>query len=416
MTPDGRSESGSNRTPSPTFNLEARNEIARGYLLVGVFTLHGLGTMTGLITNPLNAPVSFALLKLLGPHVGMFFILSGISSRAIGKRSLHAVLQQSLMLILLTWVSESAGLVVENLLYGYYGSGLHFIKLLVKPLILGTGGCTFVSWFFTALAIVRIPAWFFERSKRQFSLVVAVMAVIVVVVVVVEHVLLHQTPADGTTFYEWPHWLIGLIFMLIGMKLPKNLIISRRLGLAALAVSTVLTWINNPHMFSTWPCLACHLGYISEADFGAWGSFPIFIAQELSFFGFILWASQHPPALLARVARYFGRSSLQFLLLDGWLLVTLGPLVWVHAGQHISFFVFAGLLVLTPVIHALAYELSKVPINKVVAWCFEMSRLLMTRNFWFELPYARHVAAGFERYVQRPQRASEKPGDSPSNA
>jgi hypothetical protein len=300
-----------------------------------------------------------------------------MSSRGIGKRSLHAVLQQALMLVLLSWVSHVVGVFIVNSLYGGYGTGRLFIKALFKPIILGVGWSTYVPWFFTVLAIVRVLAWLFARNKFAF---VAAWIILAGFIFMTNH--LHRVNC-----YEWQNWPLSTLFFIIGMKLPKNLEVSRKWGLCALAGAVLLTWFNVPHFFSTRPCLICHLAFSANLPHGpkpdgSIGTLPVFLAQECLLFIFTLWAAQAPLAPIAGAARFFGRMSLQVLVLEGWWMATIDQYFWRHEPDRIGFPMLAGILVLTPCAHFLALKIFAPWLNNIVSACSQASQFLMSRRLW----------------------------------
>jgi hypothetical protein len=346
-------------------NFNVRNETARGYLLIGVFFIHGLYDLTYPMNDWTDAPLAFGLLKLLAPQISVYFLLSGMSLRGIGKKSFKAMLPQSLMLIFLAWVSEGLGIIPDALLYGNDGTGIAFLKALVKPMVYGTGGCTYVTWFFTVLAAGRVLVWIFEKSKIYFALS---WATIVGFIFLAKHLHLPDN------LYEWRNWPAATLFMVIGMKFPKDWRVPRAAGLGALAAGLLLTWLDVPGMWRHLPCLTCQVDFVPEPMVGSYGFLPVFIIEQLCVFLFLLWAAQSPPALIGRIGRYFGRASLQFLLLHGWLIVTIGPLIADLYPATGNLFVLAAIFLLNPPLHAAVFRYTESVLNRVLALCFEYGR------------------------------------------
>lgn len=348
-----------------TFNAELRNEIARGYMLLGVFFVHSLVDMA---SNPDPARSELALIKIFGPQVSMFFFLSGMSSRGIGKRNFRAVAQQSLMLIFLSWISHIIGLIGEVLIYGGAGSPRHFLTNLITPLITGTGGSTYVTWFFTTLAVVRILVWLFERDKRRFAVICFGLAALI---------WLAQAMNLPDNIYEWRHWPFAFLFMLIGMRLPKNWRVGTGVGIAAFAAGISLTWFNAPGFFTQRPCLLCNLDFVAGMDIDSAGCIPVYLLAECLFFVGLLWGAQLTwPRLAVRSGQYFGRASLQFLLLHGWFLTTIEPAVTVYLFILPARWLILAAFFFNPLVHAGLFRILGGGLDKIIALCFRAGRMV----------------------------------------
>jgi hypothetical protein len=353
-------------------NFDIRSETARGYLLIGVFFVHGLYEQIWWMNDWHQAPISFSLVKIIGPQISIFFLISGLSMRGIGKKSFRAVLPQSFMLIFLAWISEGLGLVIQNTLYGGYGYGMPFIRQDIKPMVEGTGGCTFVTWFFTTLAVVRILVWLFERSKLLFTLSWVLIAALVLLA---KHL---HLPGN---LWEWRNWPIATFFVLAGMRLPSRWLVPRWLGATSLVAGLTITWLNVPGMWHQPLCFACHLNFIAEPTMGIFGFLPAFIVEEILFFLFFLYAAQNPPALIGRIGRYFGRPSLQFLLLHGWVLVGLEPAIANFLPRRENIALILAIFLLTPAVHAVLFNYLETMLNRVLASCFNAGRSLTDTCF-----------------------------------
>ncbi len=346
-------------------NFNARNETARGYLLLCVFFIHSLYAYTWFTNDWHQAPLSYSLIKIFAPQISIYFFLNGMSMRGIGNKSLRAALPQSLMLIFLAWVSEGIGIVLLNALYGGYGHGLHFIKQAIKPMLYGTGGCTAVTWFFTVLAAARLLVWIYERNKIDFVLSWAV---------IVTLILLGKRLHAPDNLWEWRNWPVATLFMLAGMKMPRDWRVPAWIALPGLVIAIVLTWFDVPGILEAAPCLMCNINFVSEPMVSSYGFLPIFLIEQVLLFLFILWGAQSPPAIIGKLGRYFGRPSLQFLLLHGWILITIIPAVMNALPEKESVIVLLGIAVLNPPLHALIYKYMENPLNRVLAFCFEWGR------------------------------------------
>ncbi len=346
-------------------NFNVRNETARGCLLLAVFFVHSLYAYSFQVGDWKHAPLTFALVKLLAPQISIYFFLSGMSLRGIGKKSFRAVLPQSLMLLFLAWVSVGVGIIPNELLFNSVGTGLGFIKAMVKPMVYGTGGCTYVSWFFTVLAVGRILVWIFEKHKIYFALAWLVIAGLILVA---KHLHLPDN------LYEWRNWPAATLFLVIGMKFPKDWQVPHSIGPAAMAAGLVLTWLDGPGMWHSAPCLTCQINFVAQPMVGEYGFLPAFIIEQCCVFVGLLWIAQSLPPAAHKIGQYFGRASLQFLLLHGWLIASILPLLWQFLPAKGNLLVLAAILFLNPPLHALIFKYTESYLNRVLAFCFAAGR------------------------------------------
>jgi hypothetical protein len=374
-------------------NFNVRNEIARGYLLLGVFFMHGLWFYTAPMPDWHSAPIPFSILKLLGPDVSIYYLLTGMSLTGIGRKSFRAVLPQSLMLIFMAWVSEGLGIIAVQLLYGNYHAGLPFFKAAIKPMVYGTGGITVITWFFTTLAVARLLVWIFEKNKIYFTLAW---------LIILGLILASNELNWPDSLYEWPDWPMATLLMIIGLKFPKDWAVPRAIGLASLPLSLLLIWFDVPGMLSHFPCLTCQIAFVAAPEVGATGFLPAYIAAQFLFFLFLLWAAQVSPPMARNIGRYFGRPSLQFLLMHGWVLVTIWPMMSRLYPQQGNFIVPWAMLVFIPLTHAAIFKATETPLNRVLALCFKAGR---TVTDWIYLLPGLAIAARHRFSHGRPFRA-----------
>ncbi len=346
--------------------LGGRNEVARGYLIICVIYVHILYVVQAVGIPAGSTPITDAQIKLLAPHVTVFFYLSGLTSRQIGKRNFASVAQNSLMLLMIAWVVHIVGLLAATTIYGGYSTPRALFHDLVKPIILGTGDITYVAWFFTVLAIVRLIAWVFEKSKPGF---------IVVVLAITAAIWASQRLGLPDNIYEWRNWPVATLFFLLGMKTPKTFRLSMPLALAALAGSLALTWIDEPGMWHHMPCLRrCRLDFVSQPMVGQFGSLPVFLMQEALFGLFLVAAASWTIPFVTRTARFFGVPSLQILILHGWIIASLFPVLG-YLLPHRENIALLGLLFLAgPAFHAAFYLLLRRPLNWIVSSISDLSR------------------------------------------
>ncbi len=354
-------------------NFDVRNETARGYMLLSVFYVHTLYALIATIPDPSNAPLSFIQIKLLAPHISVFFFLSGMTSRGIGKRNFNSILQQSLMLLFMAWISQLVGMLISVALYGGYPSVDAFIKATLKPIVYGTGDCTYVAWFFTVLAVTRILVWIFERNNFAF---VFVWALIVMLIYVAWRLYLPDN------LWEWRNWPAATLFLLIGMRIPRDWQVPHYLGVTAFVGTMILTWFNQPGVLHAVPCVTCNIEFVAQPMVGEYGSLPVFIVQEILFLLFLLWFSQFRwPAILGRVVRYFGRPSAQFLLLHGWVITAVYPFMTSHFPPKENLLLILAFFLLNPCFHAALFKVLENPLNKVLMFCFASGRWVTAQSF-----------------------------------
>jgi len=350
--------------------LDSRNEVARGYLIICVIYVHILYVVQAVGVPAGSTPITDAQIKLLAPHVTAFFYLSGLTSRQIGKRTFASVAQNSLMLLMIAWVTHVVGLLAATAIYGGFATPRALFGALAKPVILGTGDVTYVAWFFTVLAVVRLLAWLFEKSKPAFVLVAAAIAGLL---------WLAQRLGLPDNMYEWRNWPVATFFFLLGMKTPKTFRLSPPLALAALAGAVALTWINEPGMWHHPPCLRhCRLDFISQPMLGQYGSLPVFLAQEALFALFLTTAAGWDLWFITRPARFFGVASLQILILHGWVITTLFSVLGYLLPHRESVALLVLLFFTGPALHAALYLLLRRPLNWLVAAISAVSRRVTT--------------------------------------
>lgn len=339
-------------------------DIARGYLLIAVFYIHAMIGVSMHMGD--QAWYSLLQLKLLAPNVSAFFFLSGMSAPALGKKGPASVLHLSVVLLLFAIVSHIVGFLI--LLGGIgYPSAWDAARELFKPILLGTGYSSFVAWFFIVLAISRLFAYAFLRSRPAFILVVALSA---------GAIWIGQKLGAPDNIFEWRNWLTATLFLLIGTKLPDAKRIPDWAGVLALVISLSLALINRHGIFRIGPCLTCDLHFVSQPMIGQYGSIFVYVPQQLLFILFLLWAAQRSaPMLIGRVARFFGQASLAILLLHGWVLLTLYPGMLDGMPKVETPFLFVAILCSAIVVHALLYVWLMWPLNWLQAHIFKISDL-----------------------------------------
>ncbi len=342
--------------------LNATIDRARGYMLLGIIYMHAVIAFAS-VREFEAITASFVQIKLLSPHVSVFFLLSGMGARRLGRRGFWKVFRQCSALVLLAVLSHVTGFILIAVLHGTGTDLAGAARMLVEPMVYGTGFSTFVAWFFLSLAVGRVLTYLLYRSPQAFALVVVVLAGII---------LLSQQLGLPDNIFEWRTWPIAFLFFLIGTRIPRNLVIPAPYGLAAAAGSLALTWFNRPGVLWDGPCLACNVTFVSQPMVGGFGSIPVFLAQELLFFVFLISVARlQRPWWLTRPANFIGRHSAMFLLLNGWVIVAINPwlLPLLPAGD--SLLLFLGLLVGGAALHWGLFHLLRRPLVLMVSGSFQ---------------------------------------------
>lgn len=348
--------------------LDPRIETARGYMLMGIFYVHLVICFAQTLSNPADAVSSFVQIKLLAPHVAVFFFLSGAGARYIGKRPFQPIAVQSLMLLILAAIMQVIGYAIGPLLHWPPATWSEVAQQMIKPILLGTGHTTFVAWFFIVLAIVRVLAWGIARGWRMGLIVTAVFTALIV---------LGNQAVETLNLFEWRNVPIALLFFWIGSRIPRQLNIPAWAGLSALVFTLVVTWLNRPGLLTQGPCLTCEIMYVSQPTIGQYRTAPVYIVQELLFLTFLLWATQRPtPFAFNGLARYFGRYSMQALVLHGLLLAGLLPFIMKLFPARPSALLFAVLLVGSILLHAALLRLLRPVLDRLLALCFAIARAI----------------------------------------
>lgn len=349
--------------------LDARADAARGYVLIGVFYLHILFALLKAAPDPAALPAAAIQIKLLAGHVSAFFFLSGMGARGLGQRSAESVAVQSIMLLALAALSHAGGFALDALIYGPPETARDLFRALVRPIVYGTGYSTFVAWFFVVLAAVRPLAWLFERSKAGFAAAICVIAMVIA---------FGDSRNWPHNLYEWRNWPFAGLFFLIGMRIPRSWHVPAVLGVGGLLLSLAAAWFNGPDLWRTGLCWTCNLTFLPYPMVGAAGFVPFVLVQELAFLLFLLWASQlKRPPWPRRVASWFGRYSMQFLLLHGWIITALYPLLVGAISGQANGLMLLAMLLLNPPVHAAIFWLARPLLDRTIALCFGVSRALV---------------------------------------
>lgn len=172
-------------------------EIARGALLLGVFHIHVLHALLDHLGDAGASRLAGLQIKLLSPHVVLFFALSGMTSNALADKTFPIVARRSLMLILVAAGSHAIGVLMQYALWKPWRSTLDLLADIAGPIVFGTGYANFIGWFFIVLAVVRLLAFLLSWNWRVFVLMVAVAVAAIVA---------SQRLGGPDNLYEWRAW------------------------------------------------------------------------------------------------------------------------------------------------------------------------------------------------------------------
>ncbi|WP_176592708.1 hypothetical protein [Sphingobium sp. EM0848] len=349
--------------------LDARADAARGYILLGVFHLHILFALLKVAPDPSAFSASLLQIKMLAGHVSAFFFLGGMGARGLKRRTVESVAMQSIMLLLLAVLSHVGGFVLNALIYGPPATLHDLLRTLVRPILHGTGYSTFVAWFFVVLAVIRPLVYLFERSRIGFAAAAAVIAIVIAY---------GESRHWPYNLYEWRNWPFAALFFLMGMRISRSWHVPAIMGAGGLLLSLAAAWFNGPDIWRSGLCWTCNLDFLPFPMVGTAGFIPLVLLQEAGFLLFLLWVAQlERPAWPRRIAGWFGRYSLHFLLLHGWVITACYPLlIDALANQEKKLLLMLVLLLNAPV-HALLFLLLRPLLNRAIALCFNLSRGLV---------------------------------------
>jgi fucose 4-O-acetylase-like acetyltransferase len=252
-------------------------------------------------------------------HMPLFFLLSGAANRDIADKPFGEVLRGSVKLILLVWFF--------HVLVAMIGIGSGWLRLppgvgidsLLSPFVTGRGWSMSVLWFLVSLAIVRVLVHTLLARRSIVAVAAATVAMGLGLAALVG--------PKGETLHQIATWVPGAAFFAIGVFLgrhPRHLP-GPALGVAALATSVALAGLDHGCRWSLADvCASSDLaGHAAvRMVFGDYGNLPLFaVTALLGAVGAWSLAARFGGAYLVAM----GRSSLTLYLLNGTILVFLGP-------------------------------------------------------------------------------------------
>ncbi|MBM4201100.1 MAG: hypothetical protein FJ189_07425 [Gammaproteobacteria bacterium] len=344
-------------------------EIARGILLLGVFHIHAMYAVLDHLGDPGAVRGAWLQIKLLAPHVVIFFALSGITSKSIADKTFVIVANRSLMLLLIAAFSHIIGILIQYALWQEWISAYRFAKDIVKPIIYGTGYATFVAWFFVVLAIIRVFAFFFTWNLRYF------VALTVIATAGVAASIYLKLPDN---LYEWRNWPAAFLMFLLGTRIAEGWRVPHWVGLPAVAAGLAGPVFNSPTLLTDGICIVCDPQFVAEPMVGGYGFMPLYFLGEFLFFFGLLWVSRLIAATpIAGFLVYVGRRSIKLLLLHGWVILSIYGVAAYLPPTWRGVPLFLGIFAANTLLHVLLYEILNKPLDRFILACSITSRRLI---------------------------------------
>jgi hypothetical protein len=344
----------------------SNDEVARGVVLAIVFHAHVLYALG----SDARMSGAWVQLKIVAPAVALFFVLSGMSSQRLPSKRLGNVIVHSLFLQLLAVISHVIGILLLALFDGQFASPRSFAVGLLKPIVYGTGYSSFVAWFFTVLAATRLIVYGLYRHRAPTVLLLAGFGLALYAAKVL---------GRPDNLYEWRNYPASVLLFWVGTKVPLGLKVPHWLGLSALPAAVAVSLVNKPSFAERGVCFECDPKFVAQPMVGEYGYLPAYVIYIVLGFLFLQWLSGVLTATRpGRVFKFFGKGSLQILLLHGWVLLTLyGPLLarlprW---NEPWFYLLIAGV---NMALHAGLYALFRRPLNAILRFDFALARRLVT--------------------------------------
>jgi hypothetical protein len=344
-------------------------EVARGILLLGVFHIHALHALVDHLGEGSAWRLAWLQIKLLSPHVVLFFALSGATSAALADKRFSIVASRSLMLFLVAALSHLIGVLIVTVLWKPWPPIVDLLQELFRPIVLGTGFVNFIGWFFVALAVVRVFAFLLSWSWRVFLLVAATAAVTIVA---------SQRLGLPDNLYEWRAWPAALVLFVLGTRIARGWRVPHWVGLPATIAGLLLPLFNRPDLWTAGGCLRCDPQFVAQPMVGGYGFAPLYFAQEvLAVFGLLWLAGLLTTTTLSHALAWVGRRSLQLLVLHGWVILSAYALASFISAHAVGPWIFLAVFAANTLLHVLLYKVLAKPLGAFFVTCSAASRKLV---------------------------------------
>lgn len=297
-------------------------DAARGLGIVLVIVAHALEAQ--FLERPDGAfvEVSFRIWQAIYAfHMPLFFLLSGAANRDIAAKSAREVLRGSLRLILLAWICQIVGAGLAVALGRVPAQPGNVVETVFRPIVGGYDWSTAVIWFLVSLAVVR-PIVHALLARRSAIAVVAATSALALGAWALVDPRIDDIQQVRT-------WVPGALFFALGVAMGRDRrrLPPPRIGAALLVVAVVLAPLNLGCRWS--PDEVCGLTVLDGRAAvvmvgGFYGNLPLALVTALAgAIGAWSLADRMSTSPLAGL----GRLSLELFLLNGFVLVFVGPLV-----------------------------------------------------------------------------------------
>jgi peptidoglycan/LPS O-acetylase OafA/YrhL len=344
-------------------------EIARGVLLLGVLHVHALYALLPAVDSTRDAAASLLQMKMLTPHVVLFFALAGMTSRRLGDKPLRAVMHQSLLLLFIGAATHVLGMLVEHALWLPWNGWRPLLRDVGKPLLLGSGLLS-MAWFFITLAVVRLFAYAWSVGMRTFVVAAGIAGALIAASLML---------GGPNNLYEWRNWPAAFVAFMIGQRIDAQRRVPHALGLPCALAGIVLPLTNHPQVLEEGLCFACRIDFIAYPTIGSFGFAPLYFVQELLALIGLLWlVGQIGAGRLRRMLGWFGRRSLVLLMLHSFIASALYGLYKAIDPPLDGVLFFVLVLFVNPLAHYTAYRLLHKPANGLVALATRLARRVVS--------------------------------------
>jgi hypothetical protein len=334
-------------------------------LLLGVLHVHALYALIPSLESPSDLTAAVVQMKMLTPHVVLFFALAGMTSRRLAGKSLRSVLQQSILLLLVGAAAHVLGTLVEHALWLPWNGWYPLLRDIGKPLLFGTGLLS-LGWFFVTLAVVRMFAYTWGRSLVVFALAAAAVTL---------GVAASRALGGPDNLYEWRNWPAAFVAFMIGQRVSQDLHVPHAIGVPCFVIGLVLPLLNHPGLLNGGLSLHSHISFIAYPTVGGFGFAPLYFVQEfIALFGLLWLVRQFGAHHFARLLAWFGRRSLVLLMLHSCIASALYGLYKAIDPPIDGLAFFAVVLVVNPLAHFVAYRLVGRQADGVIALCARAAR------------------------------------------
>jgi hypothetical protein len=344
-------------------------ETARGILLLGVFHIHALYALLEHMGDADMAGLAWLQVKVLAPHVVLYFALSGMTSKALADKRLALVAARSQMLMLVAIFSHVIGELLQLALWKPWDSAQDALTDMALPIALGTGHSNYVAWFFVVLAVVRLLAFWLTSNVRAFAILIGVAAAAVAASVALD------LPDN---LYEWRNWPAALLMFMLGTRIAQGWRVPHWAGLPAILVGLALPLFNRPMLWTEGPCLNCDPQFVAQPMVGSYGFMPLYLVQELLAVLGLLWlARMAASTAIGSALAWVGRRSIQLLVLHGWVIVSVYAVAAFIAPLLTSAWMFLAVFAGNVLLHVMLYKLLERLLSRFLLACSRASRKLV---------------------------------------